>query len=64
MILLVLGLLGFGACFDWLQRILPSAQVVWAGWWWWVTAAQWDNETEDLPLPSRYLPVEASAVEE
>jgi hypothetical protein len=29
-ILVVLGLLGFGARFDWLQRILPSAQVVWA----------------------------------
>lgn len=30
-ILLFLGVLGFGARFDWLQRILPSAQVLWAG---------------------------------
>ncbi len=30
-ILVALGLLGYGARFDWLQRILPSAQVVWAG---------------------------------
>ncbi len=29
-ILLGLGLVGFAARFDWLQRILPSAQVVWA----------------------------------
>jgi hypothetical protein len=29
-VLLVLGLLGFGARFDWLQRLLPSAQVIWA----------------------------------
>ena len=28
--LVILGILGFGARFDWLQRILPSAQVVWA----------------------------------
>jgi hypothetical protein len=25
-----LGILGFAARFDWLQRILPSAQVIWA----------------------------------
>ena len=31
LVLLVLGVLGFGARFDWLQRILPSAQVLWAG---------------------------------
>lgn len=30
LVLLVLGLLGFGARFDWLQRLLPSAQVIWA----------------------------------
>ena len=29
-VLVALGVLGFGARFDWLQRILPSAQVVWA----------------------------------
>ena len=29
-VLIALGILGFGARFDWLQRILPSAQVVWA----------------------------------
>lgn len=29
-ILVVLGLVGFAARFDWLKRILPSAQVVWA----------------------------------
>ena len=29
-VLVVLGLLGFAARFDWLLRILPSAQVVWA----------------------------------
>ncbi len=29
-VLLVLGVLGFGARFDWLKEILPSAQVVWA----------------------------------
>ena len=29
-ILVVLGLMGFAARFDWLKRILPSAQVVWA----------------------------------
>lgn len=29
-VLVVLGLLGFGARFEWLQRILPSAQVLWA----------------------------------
>jgi len=29
-VLLALGVLGFGARFDWLARILPSAQVVWA----------------------------------
>jgi hypothetical protein len=29
-VLLVLGLLGFGARFDWLQRLLPRAQVIWA----------------------------------
>ncbi|MEM7355968.1 MAG: hypothetical protein AAF657_34445 [Acidobacteriota bacterium] len=29
-ILVALGLLGYGARFDWLQSILPSAQVVWA----------------------------------
>ena len=29
-ILVVLGLLGFASRFDWLLRILPSAQVVWA----------------------------------
>jgi len=29
-VLIVLGLLGFAARFDWLLRILPSAQVVWA----------------------------------
>jgi len=30
-VLLGLGVLGFGARFDWLKEILPSAQVVWAG---------------------------------
>ncbi len=29
-VLVVLGLLGFASRFDWLLRILPSAQVVWA----------------------------------
>lgn len=29
-VLVVLGLLGFAARFDWLLKILPSAQVVWA----------------------------------
>ena len=29
-VLLALGVLGFGARFDWLQHILPSAQIVWA----------------------------------
>lgn len=29
-VLLVLGVLGFGARFDWLRDVLPSAQVVWA----------------------------------
>ena len=29
-VLLGLGVLGFGARFDWLKEILPSAQVVWA----------------------------------
>ncbi len=29
-VLVVLGLLGFAARFEWLLRILPSAQVVWA----------------------------------
>ncbi len=29
-VLVVLGLMGFAARFQWLQRILPSAQVVWA----------------------------------
>lgn len=29
-VLVGLGVLGFGARFDWLQRILPSAQVIWA----------------------------------
>jgi LiaF transmembrane domain len=29
-VLLVLGLMGFAARFEWLQRILPSAQVLWA----------------------------------
>ena len=29
-ILLALGLVGFAARFEWLQRILPSAQVIWA----------------------------------
>ncbi len=29
-VLVVLGLLGFAARFDWLLRVLPSAQVVWA----------------------------------
>lgn len=29
-VLVTLGLLGFAARFDWLLRILPSAQVVWA----------------------------------
>ncbi len=30
LVLVGIGLLGFGARFDWLQKILPSAQVVWA----------------------------------
>lgn len=30
-VLLGLGLIGFAARFDWLKRILPSAQVLWAG---------------------------------
>ncbi len=30
LVLIGLGVLGFGARFDWLQKILPSAQVVWA----------------------------------
>jgi hypothetical protein len=29
-VLVGLGILGFGARFDWLKRILPSAQVIWA----------------------------------
>ncbi len=29
-VLVALGVLGFGARYDWLQRILPSAQVIWA----------------------------------
>lgn len=29
-VLLALGLIGFAARFDWLKRILPSAQVIWA----------------------------------
>lgn len=30
-VLLGLGLIGFAARFEWLKRILPSAQVLWAG---------------------------------
>ncbi len=30
-VLIVLGLLGFASRFDWLLKILPSAQVLWAG---------------------------------
>ena len=30
LVLVGVGVLGFGARFDWLQRILPSAQIVWA----------------------------------
>lgn len=30
-VLLALGLVGFMARFDWLRRIMPSAQVLWAG---------------------------------
>ncbi|MEM7586750.1 MAG: hypothetical protein AAF560_25395 [Acidobacteriota bacterium] len=29
-VLVALGILGYGARFDWLQKILPSAQVLWA----------------------------------
>ena len=29
-VLVVLGLVGFAARFDWLKRVLPSAQVIWA----------------------------------
>ena len=29
-VLVAIGVLGFGARFDWLRRILPSAQVIWA----------------------------------
>ncbi len=29
-VLVALGLLGFAARFDWLERLLPSAQIIWA----------------------------------